>query len=158
VILYETACGLLRVLLAAFSTAGRPFARAYTSDGSANWEINPALIVEWDSREPRASAGPASPADMSSGNLSLRMLFTIHTLRAPVWPASDEAGNPPSPAKIQENAKLVTCDAELVLETLLTAMRNNDLLGVCGKMEFVSQAAVIPEALVGSETKILVTP
>ena len=156
-IVYETACGLLRVLLAAFATAGRPYKRAYVSDGSANWELDEALIVEWDSREPR-STGESSPSDMSSGNLALRTLFTIHALRATVWPASDEAGNAPSPAKITDNAKLVACDAELVLDTLLAAMRSGDPFGVCGKMEFVSQAPVIPEGgVVGSETKILVT-
>lgn len=155
---FEAACRLKDVLNAAF--AERPFGRAYVSDGSANWESEEALIVEWDGREPVPFGGNAvsSPADMSSGNMVMRAGFTIHALRWALWPTSDEAGNGPDPAQLQDNAALVLCDAETVMNALLRSLGKSELFGVCGRVEFVSQSAVIPEGgVVGTETKILVT-
>ncbi|HEX7276048.1 MAG TPA: hypothetical protein VF244_01615 [Acidimicrobiales bacterium] len=156
--IFEAACRILETLVAAFEADGRPFKRAYASDGSANWEFRPSLIVEWDGRETALLAeAEARPSDMSSGNLVMQAAFTIHALRDTVWPASDEAGNPPEPHQIQQNAHLVMCDAETIVSTLLRTMGSGALFGACGRMFFVNQAAVVPEGgVVGSETKVLV--
>lgn len=155
---FETACALLDTLKAAF--ADDPFGRAYVSDGSANWELNEALIVEFDGREPTPfGATPnSSPADMSSGAMALRTMFTIHTLRWSLWSTSDEAGNGPDPSQLQDHARRLLCDADRVIDALLKAMGSTALFGPCGRMEFVSQAAVVPEGgLVGCQTKVFVS-
>lgn len=156
----EIAAAILADLSAAFVVAERPFDRRYVSDGSVLWDWTALLAVEWEATEPAyvtdaSEGGLGSPSMMGGGFLPLRSMFSIHAMRDSPYP--DEGGTPPQGAKVELSASVVHADAKLVIDTLLARLSDRTLLGDCGRVDFIRQAVVGPDAgVVGSVTSIWV--
>lgn len=153
---WEIAEAILAAQVAAFEADGAPFVRNYVSDGSVVFDFDETLAVEWERNEPvPTSDGSYSPADFSSGIVTMQSVFGIFAMRHTPWP--DEVGTPPTPLEIQTNAQLVHADAKRVLDTLSVGLRDGSLFGHCGQVTLYSQNMFGPDGgSVGSITRIAV--
>lgn len=154
---FEAACALREALEEAFNARQWGFERSYVSDGTVLYDFDESLVVEWTRSDALGFSGPFGQqvADITGGILPLQSTFVVHIARHGLWP--DEAGTPPEPAEISENARRVHCDAALVLEVLLDGLRTGDLFGQCQTATFLGQRAFEDEGLVGTLTTFSVS-
>lgn len=154
---WEIASALLVTLEAAFSADDALPKRRYVSDGSAVFDFDEALAVEWERNEPYPRTGDESastPADFSSGIVAMQSVFNIIVMRHTPWP--DEVGTPPKPSVIQANAEIVHADALRVLIALSDGIKNG-IFGHCAQVTLYSQQGFGPDGgTVGSTTRIAI--